>query len=83
VQVVLEVEQPGGLEHQLVALLLGDASDLEGEAHVVGHRHVRVEGVVLEDHRDVAIHRHVGGDVAIADHDRALGALLETGQHPQ
>ena len=28
---------------------------LEGEGHVVIHRHVRVERVVLEDHRDVAV----------------------------
>jgi hypothetical protein len=44
---------------------------------------VRVEGVVLEDHRDVAV---LGGhvvDEAIADPDLATGGLFEAGDHAQ
>ncbi len=36
---------------------------LQGEAHVVGDGHVRIERVVLEHHRDIAILRSDVGDV--------------------
>ena len=38
---------------------------------------MRVEGVVLEDHRDVAILRSDVRHVAVADEDRAVADLLE------
>ena len=56
-EVLGEVEQAGGLADLLVTLVLRHTGELEGEAHVLGHRHVRVEGVVLEDHGDVAVLR--------------------------
>ena len=82
-QVVLEVEELGGLEHAGGALLLADAGDLEREAHVLGDRHVRVQRVVLEHHRDVAVLRRDVGDVAVADEDAAGVDLFEAGQHAQ
>src|SRR5690606_24596141 len=82
-QVLLEVEELGGLEDASGALLLADAGDLEGEAHVLGNRHVRVQRVVLEDHRDVAVLRGDVGDVAVADEDAALVDLFEAGEHAQ
>ena len=47
------------------------------------HRHMRVERVGLEDHRDVAILRQHVGDVAIADADRAGRNLFEARDHAQ
>ena len=63
--------------------VLGLAGDLQREAHVVGDRHVRVERVVLEHHRDVAVLGRQVGDVAVADADRAAVDVLEAGEHPQ
>ena len=57
VEVRLEVEHLRGLVHPLVDLLLLHLAQLERERHVVAHGHVRVERVVLEDHRDVAVLR--------------------------
>ena len=46
-------------------------------------RHVRVERVVLEDHRDVAVlRREVVHDLA-ADANDAVADRLEPGDHPQ
>src|SRR3954453_17167131 len=56
-QVLLEVEDLRGLVDAPVDLALVGLAQLEREAHVLAHRHVRVQGVVLEDHRDVAILR--------------------------
>ena len=44
---------------------------------------VRVERVVLEHHRDVAILRRQVVDDPVADRDRAVGDLLEPGDHAQ
>ena len=82
-QVLLEVEELRGLEHAGGALVLADAGDLQGEAHVLGDRHVRVQRVVLEHHRDVAVLRRDVGDVAVADEDAARVDLFEAGQHAQ
>ena len=69
--------------HALADLGLVDAGDLEREAHVVGDGHVRVERVVLEDHRDVAVLGGQVGDVAVADPDLAVVDLFEAGEHAQ
>ncbi len=66
-----------------MALGLGDVLHLQSEAHVVRDGHVRVEGVVLEDHRDVAVLRGQVGDVAVTDEDAALVDLFEACEHAQ
>ena len=58
-------------------------AQLQREGHVVVDGHVGVEGVVLEDHGDVAV---LGGDIvdaAVADVEVALGDLLQPGDHAQ
>src|SRR6476659_223000 len=83
VEVGREVEDLGSLLDALADLALVDAGDLEREAHVVGDRPVRVERVVLERHRDVAV---LGGQVrhvAVPDEDAAAVDLLEAGEHAQ
>ena len=53
------------------------------EAHVVAHRHVRVEGVVLEDHRDIALLRGQAVDHPVPDIEPPAGDLLKACGHPQ
>ena len=83
IEVLLEVEDAGRLAHPPGPLFLRHPLHLEVEADVLGDRHVRVQGVGLEHHRDVAVLRRQRGDVAIADVDRPLVDRLEPGQHPQ
>ena len=82
-EVGLEVEDLRGFLDPLADLVLGDAGDLEREAHVVGHRHVRVQRVVLEHHRHVAVLGRQVGHVAVPDEDSAAVDLLEAGEHAQ
>src|SRR5690606_21046366 len=83
VEVGLEVEELRSLFHALVALFLADAGDLEREAHVVANRHVRVERVVLEHHRDVAVLRRNVGDVTVTNANRTVVDLFEAREHTQ
>src|SRR5918994_1832351 len=57
VEETLDGENPCGLVHAPADLGLVQLPQLEGEAHVLPHVHVRVEGVVLEDHGYVALAR--------------------------
>ena len=63
--------------------LLVDPPELQREAHVVGDGHVRIERVVLENHRDVPLLRRHVVDDALADQDVALRNLLEPGDHAE
>jgi hypothetical protein len=47
-QLLVQVEQPGGLPHPAGPFLLGDVPHLEREAHVLRDGLLRVQGVVLE-----------------------------------
>src|SRR6266508_1119331 len=85
----LAVEQVGDLQDlrrlpdEPVDLGSGELSDLQAELQVLADSHVGIEGIVLEDHGDVAV---LGGKVVdnpAADLDPALGNLFEPGDHPQ
>ena len=73
----------GRLARPAVDLGLRHLGQLEGEPDVVGHRHVRVQGVVLEHHGDVPV---LGLDVVddlVADLQLAAADRLQPGDHPQ
>jgi hypothetical protein len=67
------------LAHLLVARLLQP----EGERDVLVHAEVRVERVVLEHHRQVAVAGREVVDDLVADLDLALGDVLQPHDHPQ
>src|SRR5438132_11642411 len=58
-------------------------ADAEPVGHVLAHCHVRIQGVALEDHRDVAMTRREIRDVAALDADRAGRDLLQTRDHAE
>src|SRR6266540_2774860 len=82
-QLLLELEQARDPVHSIVDLALRESAELEREGEVLVHALVRVERVVLEDHRDVAVSRRHLVDGAIADADLSARDLLEPGDHPQ
>ena len=85
----LALEQLGEFEdfrrarHARLDLVLRQAADLQAVGHVVGDLHVRVEGVVLEHHGNVAVLRLEVRDAALADGDVALADGLQPGHHAQ
>jgi hypothetical protein len=82
-QELLDLQDLGCALDALLDLRLRHLVQFQAEREVVVHRHVRIERIALEDHRDVAV---AGGEVvddAVADPDLALGDLLQAGEHPQ
>ena len=67
----------------LLDLLLRHLVEAKAEGQVVLDRHVRVERVALEDHRDVAFLRGQVVDDLVADPELAAADLLEAGDHAQ
>ena len=80
---VLQVEDLGGLVDALVDLVLGDVAQGQTEGDVLVNGHVGVQGVVLENHRDVAVFGRNLVDQAVADVELAAGDGLKTGDHAQ
>ena len=66
-----------------VARLRATLALLEAVGHVLEHRHVREQRVVLEDGVDAAPVGRDADRVDAADQDRALGRLLEAGEQAQ
>ena len=80
---LLEPQDTRRVANPPVDLLALELSQLQPEGHVLVRGHVRVERVVLEDHRDVAVlRREVVHDLA-ADANDAVADRLEPGHHPE
>ena len=85
-EVVAQAEDVGGLADPAFPLGGVDPPTLvrhERRFDVLSHRHVGVEGVALEDHRDVAIGRRDVVDDPVADRQRSAGDGLEARDHPK
>ena len=80
-QQVCEPERLAGCLDAAPDLAFRRPTRAQPEGDVLEHRHVGVERVVLEHHRDVAAARVEVADAPLADEDLALGDLLETGDH--
>jgi hypothetical protein len=82
-QVWLQVEDPRCLPHLLIDLGLRRLGQLQREAHVLAHGHVRVQRVVLKHHRDVPILRRLVVDDGATDLQLAVGDVLQPRHHSQ
>ena len=80
---MLDLQNLGSLADALVDLVLGHLAQLQTESHVLVNGHVRVQGVVLEDHCDIAVFRGNIVDQTVTDVHLAAGDLLQTGDHAQ
>ena len=83
VEQVLDLQDLSSLADALVDLVLGHLAQLQTESHVLVNGHVRVQSVVLEDHRDVAVFRGNVVDQTVADVHLAARDLLQASDHTQ
>ena len=81
--VPLEPDAGERLARLRAALRLRDLPHAQAVLHVLLHRHVREQRVVLEDGVDRPVERRATGDVRPAELDPALVGPLEAGDHPQ
>ena len=80
---ISEAEQAGDVIDAALDLRFRGLALAQPEREVLLHRHVRVQRVVLEHHRDVAVLRRHVVDHAIADADRSRADLLDPGHQPE
>ena len=81
VKQVGDVEDTSGLFDLSLDLLLRGLAELQTERHVVKHRHMRIQSVVLEHHRDIAVLRSYVVYELVADEELALGDFLKSRDH--
>ena len=82
-QELLDLEDVRRAADAFADFLLRHLPQLQAEGEVLFDRHVRVERIALEDHRDVALLRGQVVDDALADPDLSTADLLEPGEHAQ
>ena len=83
VEKLLDAQNLRGLANELVDLVLRLLAQLQAERHVVINGHVRIERVVLEDHRDIAILRRHVVHQTVADVQFAFRNLFKTRDHTE
>ena len=83
VEQLVDLQDLGGLRDAPLDLGLRRPQRLQAEGEVLAHRHVRVERVGLEHHREAALGRRDLVHRLAVDEDLAAGDLLEPGDHPQ
>lgn len=81
VEQMLNIEDFGRLLHLAVDLLARRLAQLERKGHVFVNRHVRIQGVVLEHHRNVAVLWRDVVDHALADAHFAARNFLQPRDH--
>ena len=80
---LVQTEDVRGLADAPIDLGLRQLAQLQTERHVVVDRHVRVQRVVLEHHRDVPLLGRNAVHDLLADPDRPARDRLQTGDHAQ
>ena len=78
-----DVEDPGGVLDPDPDLVFRDLFEAQAERHVLEHRHVRVQGVILKHHGDVAILRRHVIHYGAAHQDFAGADVLQACDHAQ
>src|SRR5690606_17765188 len=79
----IDVQELGCLLHTFLDLGLAHAAHLQRKGHVLPHGHVRVQGVVLEHHGDVALCRRHGVHTLLANINVSFVYALEPGEDAQ
>ena len=80
---VFDAEDGGGFADAAGDVGRREMADAEAESKVLGDGEVGVEGVVLENHGDIAVAGRKVADVGVANEDAAGGEGLESGDHAE
>jgi hypothetical protein len=74
-----QLEDAGGIGDLALHFLLVDLGQIEGEGQILAHAHMRIEGIGLEHHGQVALGRRHFGDVATVQLQGAAADLFQAG----
>ena len=78
---MLDLEDLSSFLNTALDLITSYLTELKTECHVIEYCHMRIESVVLENHRDITILRENVVDETILDVDLTLGNIFETSDH--
>ena len=78
-----DVEHVSSAADPPLDLIPGHLARLQAEGEVVPHAHLRIQRVVLEDHRDIPVPRREPVHHPFSDGDVTLGQRLEPGNQAQ
>ena len=78
-----DAEDACGVDHPLLDFRFGKFPQLEPKSEIVVDAHVRVERVILKNHRDVAVFRRDSVDALFADVNVAFRNLLQSRDHSE
>ena len=81
VKELIKVKDLGRLSDLLVDDILRDLAELQAERHVVIHSHMRIQSIILEDHRDIAVLRLDIVHHLAVDLQRTARDILKAGDH--
>ena len=81
VEQVRQVEDSCSLFYLTGDLVLRHLAELQAECHVLKYGHVRVQSVVLENHRNISVLRSNVVNESVSDVKLALADLLKTCDH--
>jgi hypothetical protein len=81
VEEVLDLEDLSSFLNTALDLITSYLTELKTESHVIEYCHVRIQSVVLENHRDITVLRENVIDETIVDVDLTLGDIFETSDH--
>src|SRR4029450_4158974 len=81
IEIRVQIQDRGRAGHAVGDYRSLRLAQFQAEAHVVAHGHVRIQGVALEHHRDVAVLRIEIVHRLAVDRDRAGRDFLEPGEH--
>jgi hypothetical protein len=76
-----ELQQRHDLRDALRRLGAGDAANPQRKGDVLAHRHPRVEGVILEHHRNIAGAGRELRDRLVVEINLPFGQVLDAGKH--
>jgi hypothetical protein len=80
---LLDGQDPPRFHDPSVDRVARGLGELQGECHVLPHGHMRVQRIVLEDHREVPVLRFALVHDLVPDLERAFRDVLQSGDHSQ
>ena len=83
IQIIDQIKNFSGLYDALMDFILGNAGNFKRKSHILFNGHMRIQSVILENHRNIAIFRLNVGNIDVTDVNMSFIYFFKTGKHSQ